>query len=540
MPQVDELKKSTDTGKTRKGRRGGGRQAMLAKRAAALPEDLRPVWSNMENRQCYKPMSDAEVSHIHHAVLDVLEQVGFGDCMPSTIEYLIAIGCQYDDASGRVTFPRALVEDYIDKANRSFLLAGRDKKHDLEMTPERLNFGTAGATVSMVNPRTGEYRNTTLNDLYDCSRLVDTLDNIHFFQRTVVPREIEDFFEMDFNTCYASLAGTSKHVGTSWGGTEQLEASLEMLYMLAGGERRWRERPFVSMSCCFSISPLKWAGDSCRCLEVGARAGMPILLVSLGQAGATSPTALAGTVVMVMAEVLAGLIYVNAVAPGNPTIIGTWPFVSDLRTGALCAGSGEQALLTSACAQMARYYRLISGIPAGISDSKIADPQSGYEKALNHVTTANAGANMVYEAGGMQASLMGYSLESLALDNDSVGAALRTVRGLEVNEDATSVEVIRSVCLDGPGHFLAQEQTMQRMQRDFIYPALGDRLSPSEWIERGREASLDRAIAHVDKVLGSHYPQYIPAKIDEKIRTRFPVRLAKERMRVNADWPRRW
>ncbi len=540
MPQLDALEKSTTTQKTRKGRRAGGRQAMLAKRADALPEDIRPVWSNMQNRQCYRPMSDAEVNHIHHAVLDVLEQVGFGDCMPSTIEYLTAIGCDYHADSNRITFPRALVEDYITRANRNFLLAGRDQKHDLEMTPKTLNFGTAGATVNMVNPRTGEYRGTTLNDLYDCSRLVDTLDNIHFFQRTVVPREIEDFFEMDFNTCYASLAGTSKHVGTSWGGTEQLETSLEMLHMIAGGEKQWRERPFMSMSCCFTISPLKWADDSCRCLEVGAKAGMPILLVSLGQAGATSPTALAGTVVTVLAEVLAGLIYVNAVAPGNPTIIGTWPFVSDLRTGALCAGSGEQALLTSACAQMGLYYNLISGIPAGISDSKIPDPQSGYEKALNHVTTANAGANLVYEAGGMQASLMGYSLESLALDNDSVGAALRTVRGLEVTEEATSVDVIRSVCLDGPGHFLAHEQTMQRMQRDFLYPTLSDRLSPSEWIEKSREASLDRAIAYVDKVLGSHYPEHIPAKIDEKIRARFPVRLARERMRVNSDWPRSW
>ncbi len=537
MPRLSDVLTTPSPKVNRRGRRSGGREAMLAKRAAALPEDLCPVWSNMQNRQCYKPMSDAEVDHIHKATLDVLEQVGFGDCLPSTIEYLTAIGCEYHVDSNRITFPRALVEDYVARANRNFLLAGRDQKHDLEMTPKTLNFGTAGATVNMVNSRTGEYRGTTLNDLYDCSRLVDTLDNIHFFQRTVVPREIENFFEMDFNTCYASLAGTGKHVGSSWGGIEQLNASLDMLHLLAGGEKQWRERPFVSMSCCFSISPLKWAGDSCRCLEVGAKAGMPILLVSLGQAGATSPTALAGTVVMVIAEVLAGLIYVNAVAPGNPTIIGAWPFVSDLRTGALCAGSGEQALLTSACAQMGRYYDLVSGIPAGISDSKIPDPQSGYEKAINHVTTANAGANLVYEAGGMQASLMGFSLESLALDNDSVGAALRTVRGLEVNEEATSVEVIRSVCLDGPGHFLSQDQTMQRMQRDFVYPILGDRLSPAEWVEKGREASLDRAIAYVDKVLGSHYPEHIPAKIDEKIRSKFPVRLARERMRVNSDWP---
>jgi trimethylamine--corrinoid protein Co-methyltransferase len=59
---------------------------------------------------------------------------------------------------------------------------------------------------------------------------------------------------------------------------------------------------------------------------------MPVLLLSAGQAGATS---LAGSVVQSVAEVLAGLVYVNVLKPGHPAIFGTWPFVSDLRTGAM-------------------------------------------------------------------------------------------------------------------------------------------------------------------------------------------------------------
>ncbi len=520
-------------------KRRGGRAARKTLRAAGAAELMKPVKGGLESRQRYKPMTDAEVSRIHHAALDVLEQIGISECLPSTIDYLTSVGCEYG-SDGRIRFPRAVVEDVLAKANRSFVMAGRDPRHDMHVHGSKVYFGTAGATVNMINPRTGGYRGSTLNDLYDCARLVDTLDNVHFFQRTVVPREIDDFFEMDFNTFYASMAGTSKHVGTSWGGTPQLEASLEVMHWLAGGEEQWRERPFVSMSCCFTVSPLKWAPESCRCLEVGAKAGMPILLVTLGQAGATAPAALAGTVVTVVAEALAGLTYVNAVAPGNPVIIGTWPFVSDLRSGALSAGSGEQALMTAACGQMARYYDLVAGIPSGIADSKMPDAQSGYEKGLNQVMTANSGANLVYEAGGMMASLMGYSLEALAMDNDSIGAALRTLRGLEVGEDTVSVDVIREVCLDGPGHFLSHGQTMSRMERDFYYPKLANRQAPGEWEERGRVTMLDDAVSYVDETLASHYPSHIPEAIDEKIRARFPVRLEKERMRPNGDWPRRW
>ena len=42
------------------------------------------------------------------------------------------------------------------------------------------------------------------------------------------------------------------------------------------------------------MPPFKFAQDACACLELAAREGMPVLLVSAGQAGATSPAALAG------------------------------------------------------------------------------------------------------------------------------------------------------------------------------------------------------------------------------------------------------
>ena len=42
------------------------------------------------------------------------------------------------------------------------------------------------------------------------------MEHIHFYQRSVVCRDIPDPADMDFNTCYACVMGTTKHVGTSW------------------------------------------------------------------------------------------------------------------------------------------------------------------------------------------------------------------------------------------------------------------------------------------------------------------------------------
>ena len=89
---------------------------------------------------------------------------------------------------------------------------------------------------------------------------------------------------------------------------------------------------------------MTFAAESLECLRVGVEGGMPILLLSAGQAGATAPALLAGAVSQAWAECLAGLVYVNAIKPGAPAIIGTWPFVSDLRTGAMSGGSPEQGI----------------------------------------------------------------------------------------------------------------------------------------------------------------------------------------------------
>ena len=152
-----------------------------------------------------------------------------------------------------------------------------------------------------------------------------------------------------------------------------------------------------SSDLCFVVPPLRFAQESCRCLEVAVRAGMPVFLVSAGQAGATSPAAIAGSLVQEIAECLAGLFYVNAVKVGAPAIFGPYCFVSDLRTGAMSGGSPEQALLSAAAAQMTQFYDLTCGTASGMTDSKVPDVQAGYEKAYNHALVGNAGANLIYE-----------------------------------------------------------------------------------------------------------------------------------------------
>lgn len=511
------------------GTRMGGRNSRKAKRAAELPDNMKPVRPGLEGG-LYKPLNESDLPRIHEAVLQVLETIGLGQPIPSCIEACIAVGCTVAE-NGRLLFPRQVVEDSLKKAGRNITLYGAIPKHDIQLSGKRVYFGTAGAAVHIVDPISREYRESTVADLYDIARLCDTLEHIHFFQRSMVCRDLEDIREMDLNTCYASISGTQKHVGTSFSFPETVNEAIQMLHLISGSETAWRERPFVSMSCCFVVPPLKFAEDASACLEAGVRGGMPILLLSAGQAGATAPATLASSIVQEVAEVLAGFVYVNAIQEGSPAIFGTWPFVSDLRTGAMSGGSGEQAVLMAACGQMAQFYDLPSGIAAGMTDSKIPDAQSGYEKGYTVSLAAHSGANMVYESAGMQASLLGCCPESYVIDNDMLGAINRTVRGIEVNDETLAIDPIREVCLEGPGHYLGHEQTLSRMQTDYLYPSVGDRENINNWIEQGSTDVVQRARKIVQDTLDSHFPKNWDEKIDEKIREQFPVRLPRKKMK---------
>ncbi|MBT6209715.1 MAG: methyltransferase, partial [Woeseia sp.] len=228
------------------------------------------------------------------------------------------------------------------------------------------------------------------------------------------------------------------------------------------------------------------------------------------------------------AECLGGLVYVNAIKPGAPAILGTWPFVSDLRTGAMSGGSPEQGLLSAACAQMGNHFDLPFGTACGMSDSKFPDFQGGAERAYTVLPPALSGANIIYEAAGMYASLLGACPESLLLDNDVLGAAMRITRGIEVNSKTLSFDTLKEVCTGGAGHYLGSDQTLEVMQSEYIYPDISDRDSPNVWEKNGKPVLLERAIEKRDEILATHFPKHISDETDRQVRDLFPISLPAE------------
>ncbi len=76
--------------------------------------------------------------------------------------------------------------------------------------------------------------------------------------------------------------------------------------------------------------------------------------------------------------------------------------------------------------------------------------------------------------------------------------------------------------MGGPGHYLGSDQTLRLMQTEYVYPTLGNRMSPKEWGEAGRPKLLDQAIKRKHQLLARGQSQ-IPAELDAAIRAKFNI-----------------
>ena len=496
------------------------REAMMAKRS--LPPVIDPSPPGPEGGQ-YRPLSDKQVEQIYATSLRMLGELGMGDAPDALAEKALQQGASINQL-GRLCFPKSLIEKMIATACKSFTLHGRDDKHTIEVGGDRVYFGTGGAAVQTLDLDTGRYRPSTLRDLYDFTRVIDTLPNVSWFTRCCVATDVPDIFDLDINTAYCLMKGTQKPVGTSFTVGENVDPIVDMFDAIAGGSGKFAEKPFCKAHISPVISPMRYGADAFDVTLACIKRGVPINNIIAAMSGATSPATIDGMLAASFAETLAALVMVNLFSPGYPMIFSNWPFVIDLRTGAFSGGGGEIALLNAGSAQLANFVGLPSGVASSMSDAKAVDAQMGLEKSLSSLACGLSGANMVYESSGMMASLLGASFEAFLIDNEMLSHVYRIIRGVEVSEASLGFDAMHNV-ITGEGHFIGEEQTLMAMERDYYYPQLSDRLEPDTWAGQGGEDIATRANRKVRELLANDDPGYVDAKIDQQLRSRFNILL---------------
>jgi trimethylamine--corrinoid protein Co-methyltransferase len=473
----------------------------------------------------YRPLSESQVETIHSASLAILEETGFSyeSGLGDTVEMLERAGARVDRNHSRIFFPRGLVMEQVGKAPERFALCSRDGKNDLDLGEDRVYLGTGGAALKVLDLETGQPRPSTLRDLYHFGRLVDQLENIHFFLRPCVPTDVPESLR-DVNIAYACIKSTSKHVMVGVNDESGLLQVLDLASRVAGSLEKLQEKPFLSIVSCFAVSPLRFCTTPLRIAQEACRHRIPVALSTAPLAGSTSPITLAGTLALVHAEELAGITVCQLTNPGAAVLYGALPETANLRTMGFQGGSVESAMMNAATHQLARRIRVPNYANSGHSDSKEPDAQAAWETAMSTVLASMGGCNYIHHAAGMLESSMTVSFEHFVMNDEIIGRALRILKGIVVDPEHLALEAIREV---GPGgNFMTSPHTLSHLRTEF-FPGNGvtDANPRAKWEESGSLDAGGRARRIAKKLIGGARASHLSEEIDRNIRERYQILL---------------
>jgi trimethylamine--corrinoid protein Co-methyltransferase len=473
----------------------------------------------------YKPLSEADIATIHDAALKILETIGvtYESGLDDTLDMLEKAGAAVHRDRARVTFPRDLVQEQTDKAPERVLLCGRGDDSDLDLTENRVHMGTGGAAIKVLDLATGESRPTTLKDIYQIGRVVDRMDNIHFYLRPCIPTDIPES-AYDVNMFYACLKATGKHVMSGVNDEAGLHRVIDLASMIAGGKAALQERPFISVITSFSISPLKLCTQSTLIMREAIRNRIPVALSAAPMSGSTAPMTMAGTLAQLHAEQMAGITICQLTNPGAPLLYGGIPGMANLRTMGYLGGAVECGMMNAAIHQLAHHIRVPNYNSSGLSDAKIPDAQAGWEKALTAVLAAMGGSNYCHHSAGMLESMLAVAYEQYVIDDEIIGMCCKVLKGIEVDPEHLALEVIDSV---GPGgNFMMSPHTMTHMRSEYFQSnGVTDQKIREKWEKDGSRDARERARDIARSILSKEETPYISDDVDRAIRERFEILL---------------
>jgi trimethylamine--corrinoid protein Co-methyltransferase len=228
-----------------------------------------------------------------------------------------------------------------------------------------------------------------------------------------------------------------------------------------------------------------------------------------------SPVTVAGTSAQILAEAMAGMAFVQLVRPGAPVVFGTFSSSISMQSGAPTFGTPEPALVINVAAALARRLGVPFRSGGGLTASKIADAQAGYESANTLTSAVAAGVNfMLHTAGWLEGGLaMGY--EKFILDADQAGMIQAFCNGVDLSDNGQALDAIREV---GPGqHFLGCAHTQANFQSAFYRSSTADNNSFEQWESEGGLDASQRANKLYKKWLAEYQEPALDPAVDEAL-----------------------
>lgn len=461
--------------------------------------------------------TEEEVTRIHEASLDILENTGLKVENARAREIYKKGGCSVDESTHIVKMPAKVVEQCRQSYVPDYTFIAQDPKYDIVLPGNRPVVITGSSAPNIIDPKTGEDRRATSTDIANIANLINELEGFDVFSISTLAEDAPKD-QLSISRFYPALKNCKKPVRSNTPTIKDLEDVLELGAIIAGGKEAYKERPFINHHYCPVVSPLTMEVDSTDSIIYLTERGLPVYGTIVPNAGMTSPMTMTGTLVVGNAEFLALATLIQLIRPGAPMIYAVLSTVADLRTGNYAPGAVETGMLQMSHSQMARFYGVPSGGYIGLTNAQTNDAQCGYETGINTTGALLAGADM-FNMGGLLGSLMAFDFSKAVIDNEIAMMLKRMNRGMEFSEKNLCMDLIREV---GPGGtYLDKKHTQKNMRKMAFYPKVATREMRRKW-EATRCTAEDRAFAEANRIFENSTQKQFPSEIEEKIRGNFP------------------
>jgi trimethylamine--corrinoid protein Co-methyltransferase len=438
-------------------------------------------------------LTDKEVEAIHQATLRILSEVGIVLTQPEARETLTGAGAgvRGDD---RILLPPDLVDRALTQCPRQVTIRGR--RGEAVLGDGSLHWHNVGGARDVYDPPTGQRRPAVLQDVRDSARLLDALDGVTTVTPFFTPQDVPGPL-MSLAMYRHTLPHTTKPIQ---GAGVQTAAEARFAARMAAVIGPVDEVLTLGIS---PVSPLILADDVAEAMMETARLGVPLGPLPCPSAGATAPMSLAGALAQQNAEVLASVVLAQVVRPGLPISYCGRLAMMEPRTGVSVWGGVELGMVSAATVQIGHRYSLPVNVYGLSTNAHTLELQNGYERALNAIIPALAGADELSGIGEMEAGVAG-SYAQMVCDDEIAASVRRVRRGFAVDQNALAVEVIAAV-MDGSRNFLEQRHTVRYLRAgEMLYTQLAERRAWDEWARTGREGMAERAQAEAERLLAEH------------------------------------
>ncbi len=448
---------------------------------------------------------------LHQAALRILGETGVIVESPTALGLLAGAGARVDEGAMRAWLDERVVDEALRTAPRKVRICSRGGR-DVTVPEEGVQIiSTDGEPPAVLDLDKGVKRPSTLKDMVDLVVVADALPEVDFVWPPVVatdmPSDRSSYYEF-----VATLANTSKHVQHGAASAEEAKFQVEVCSAVLGSAEELRRRPIFS-DVCTPISPLRYDRGEAEGLVELARAGIPVVHLSMGIAGSVSPVTVSGTLAVIAAENLCGITMSQAASPGAPCIYSSFSGVTDLRSGVFLCGTPEGIVMDTAATEMAHHYGLPSCAGGPSNASRSLHAESGYQTGMTAMAAALAGSDLVVGLGGLDRAAM-MSAEKLVMDCEAWRWLKRLRQGVAIDEERLGLDAIKR---QGPGGtFLSDPHTLRHMRKDLLVPQV-TAYHPMGQPDPMRDEMVGYARAKVKEILSKHRPEPLEPKAAEKV-----------------------